>query len=320
MPSNTNEPLLGDEANQEGKKGWEKKDVATYVVAGAVVIGLIVLGVLHKDDLVAFKVQVITEARTLGYGAVAVVFFLCVLTTSVNGPSFVWEVSGGALLYEMYGSKAGLGWALLACCPGVWFGCIFAFLLGGRYLKPKVVHVIEEHEPLRIINEVIKEEGWPFAFMMRLNPLIPFEAMNLACSMTNLSLKDYAISCFGTMPVVAFEVYSAASAAAVAEKGGGSELVATIVKLSIGVVLIIGMALYAKNKYDKKKDEFAKNGKLAELEIFDNSPPSGSSRLQAFQALPVIKSISENYKLRKTSTQVLFSSHPRGPPTMSRRA
>ena len=43
------------------------------------------------------------------------------------------------------------------------------------------------------------------AFVMRLNPLVPFELMNLACSMTNLSLKDYAISCLGTMPVSPLE-------------------------------------------------------------------------------------------------------------------
>merc|ERR1711874_150392 len=118
---------------------------------------------------------------------------------------------------------------VLACCPGIWLGCIFAFLLGKKFLKPKVQHAIDAHEPLRIINKIIENEGWPFAFLMRLNPLIPFELMNLACSMTSLSMKDYAISCLGTMPVVVFEVYSSATAAKVAEAGKHSELLASII-------------------------------------------------------------------------------------------
>merc|ERR1712173_191723 len=106
---------------------------------------------------------------------------------------------------------------------------------------------------------VISDEGWKFAFLMRLNPLIPFEIFNYAVSMTDISFVDNAIACIGTMPIVAFEVYSAVNAASLASSAGGeggedtSEKVKEIiVKFAVSGVLIAIVMWYGKKKYDEK--------------------------------------------------------------------
>merc|ERR1712083_1124973 len=96
-------------------------------------------------------------------------------------------------------------------------GCISAFVIGRQFAKPFVQDLINSHEQLKTVNEIISEEGWKFAFLMRLNPIIPFEAFNYAVSMTDISFGHNAIAAIGTMPIVFFETYSAASAAEIAQ-------------------------------------------------------------------------------------------------------
>jgi uncharacterized membrane protein YdjX (TVP38/TMEM64 family) len=252
--SETERPLLddGEDRDTEQDESKHRHEIVKKTVAAIVIIGLIYAAFEYKDQVSAAKDQLFEACKHLGYFAVVFLFVLCVLTTSVCGPSLLWYVPGSVMFFQMYGESGGLIAGMVSSCPGVWLGSIGAFLLGRKYLKPKVQHIIDENEPLRIINEVIKKEGWQFAFMMRLNPLIPFELLNMACSMTNLSVGEYAKSCFGTMPVVMFEVYSSVAAAQMARGDGKSEFLETIVKLLVGLVLIVLMALYAKRKYDQE--------------------------------------------------------------------
>jgi len=258
------EPLLDEETEEEkARKEARKSNIIMAVVASLIIVLVLVLFYVFKDPLThaatAATDAILDLAEAMGPAAPVLFCFLCWITTSVSGPAFIWEVSAGALFAQMYGPTYGLLVGMLSCGFGIWLGCITVFVLGQKFLKPKVQHVIDENPMLKIINMIIEEEGWQFAFVMRLNPLIPFEALNLACSVTNLSLFHHAIASIGTMPVVCFEVYTAVTASALAssEDDSGSELVEALVKLGIGALLIVGMAWYAKIKYDKKKAELS---------------------------------------------------------------
>merc|ERR1712217_580308 len=122
-----------------------------------------------------------------------------------------------------------------------------------------VKNIIAKHEILATVNEIIAEEGWKFAFLMRLNPLIPFELFNYAVAMTDISPFHNAVAALGTMPIVCFEVYSAASAASIAsaatsgsKEGVGDEIKQTLIKLAISGILIAIACAYGKLKYDAK--------------------------------------------------------------------
>jgi len=198
--------------------------------------------------------------KGLGYAACPIVVFLCWLLTTVSGPVFVLEVSVGPLFQQMMGMPLGAFLGMVSCGLGVWLGCITAFMLGQSFLKPKVKQIIDNHEVLRTVNEIISEEGWKFAFLMRLNPLIPFELFNYAEATTDISRCHNAIAAIGTLPIVMFEVYSAASAAEIAQSMGGSDtgedgannILGTLIKLAISSVLIAVVCVYGKSKYDTK--------------------------------------------------------------------
>lgn len=288
-PEPSSEALLQEE---EQKKKEARNKTIVKVAAGVGVLLLLVLIFVFKDALVgaavAAKDWILDLAKAMGYGAPVLFCFLCWITTAVSGPAFIWEVAAGALYAQMFDMTTAIIVGFVSVGLGVWLGCITVFVLGQKFLKPKVQHVIEENPMLKIINLIIEEEGWQFAFVMRLNPLIPFEALNLACSVTNLSLYHHAIASLGTMPVVCFEVYTAITASALASSEGDtkSEAVEAAAKLSFGILLIIVMAFYAKTKYDKKKAEL-----VAADEVPADAPGRSGSNVSVKNSYLLTKSL-----------------------------
>jgi len=49
--------------------------------------------------------------------------------------------------------------------------------------------------------------------MLRLSPLVPFNAFNYICGVTNLNLRQYALAGFGMIPGTAVYVYIGATLA-----------------------------------------------------------------------------------------------------------
>jgi len=221
--------------------------------------------------------------KGLGAGACPIVIILCWLLCSVSGPAFIVEVSAGALFEQMYTMNPGVYIGMACCSLGMWLGCNTAFFLGRRYFKPMLEDILKKHEMLVTVNEIITEEGWKFAFLIRMNPLIPLELFNYAVALTDISAYHNAISAWGSMFIVCFEVYGAASAtaiasaAAAAHSGEGESATAKIkeilIKLSISAVLMVVVAFYGKSKYDAKVKEKQDKAK----ESLSRTPSAASS-------------------------------------------
>lgn len=124
--------------------------------------------------------------------------------------------------------------------------------------------VLKKHEFMITVNEIITEEGWKFAFLIRLNPLVPMELFNYAVALTDISPMHNAIASLGSMFIVCFEVYGAASAAAIAStaakahsghadgENAGEKIKEILYKLAASAVLMGFVAMYGKRKYDDK--------------------------------------------------------------------
>jgi len=260
------DPLLGREGGTSNTEASSSSSRLKWAkLLGAVLLGTVLayIGFCHRKTVMAWVSSAWGSLKGLGYAAGPVVVFLCWLLTTFSGPVFILEISAGALFQQIAGMPRGALLGMASCGLGVWLGCITAFMLGQSFLKPKVKEIIDSHEVLSTVNEIISEEGWKFAFLMRLNPLIPFELFNYAVSMTDISSFENAIAAIGTLPIVMFEVYGAASAAEIAQSMGTSgagehkegKIKDTLIKLAISGVLIAVVCVYGKRKYDDKAAE-----------------------------------------------------------------
>jgi len=188
-----------------------------------------------------------------------IIALCCTLSTASCAPViYVFELGAGAIYYNMTKSTGmALAYSCAACCPGIYLGSLIAFALGRQLLKPAIQKVMESNATLTIVNQIVSEEGWPFAFLLGMNPAIPFELLNYALSMTDLKFSHFMLSTIGVMPVIAFETYTGVAIAAVAHSLQGhsqASIWEPIIQFSVAGVLIVGMGIYAQKKFNVKAE------------------------------------------------------------------
>jgi uncharacterized membrane protein YdjX (TVP38/TMEM64 family) len=226
----------------------DRNEVAFAVVA----IGLAILGFTHQDTCISAWKACTAYFAQLGTFATVPIAVLCIVFTVVGIPVDFVLVWAGAFFQSTHGLVVGASLATAACCVGVYFGCIAAFLLGQTVMKPKVEKYIADFPMVKIINGIIEADGWKFALIMRLSPLIPNEPLNYACAMTSMSLKHMAISTLGSLPKTGYEVWLAAQAAdsLSSKQHSGASLPLTITLNVVILLLMVALCVLGKQKYD----------------------------------------------------------------------
>ncbi|WP_333360702.1 TVP38/TMEM64 family protein [Microcoleus sp. N3A4] len=101
----------------------------------------------------------------------------------------------------------------------MWWGSIYVFIaasLGatfawaiGRYLsRDRVIKYMESHPKFKTLDRAVSQEGFKIVFLTRLCPLFPFNLLNYALGITQVSLKDYVLGSSGMIPGTVMYVYS----------------------------------------------------------------------------------------------------------------
>lgn len=114
-----------------------------------------------------------------------VLFIGCYAVCTVAGlPGSVLTATGGAL----YGAAAGALWSLL----GATLGATASFLVS-RHLFSDWVQRRAGSTAARVIA-CVEASGWRFVALVRLVPLIPFNAVNYALGLTRIGLVPYTLA------------------------------------------------------------------------------------------------------------------------------
>ena len=99
---------------------------------------------------------------------------------------------------------------------------------------------------MNAIDKVLEKEGLKFTFLLRLCPLIPFNAFNYIMGVTSVTFKAYALAGLGMIPGTIVYVFVGTtigniSAAASGDFEGGT---ATLVFLIVGTVMAFIAIVY----------------------------------------------------------------------------
>lgn len=179
------------------------------------------------------------RARRTGALGVAMFFVAYVVATVAFLP--------GSLLTLAAGFAYGSIWGLAIVSPASVAGATAAFLLGRTLLRDWAVRKTSDSARLRAIQRAVEREGFKLVLLLRLSPLLPFNVLNYALSLSNVRLSTYvAASALGMLPATALYVYlgslapTAARLSTAAERGGSSRtfLYAAGLAATIAVVFI----------------------------------------------------------------------------------
>ena len=184
------------------------------------------------------------RARRTGGMGVALFFVAYVVATVAFLP--------GSILTLAAGFAYGPLWGLAIVSPASVAGATAAFLLGRTLLRDWAVRKTRGSPQMRAIERAVEREGFKLVLLLRLSPLIPFNVLNYALSLSNVRLGTYVVaSAVGMLPATVLYVYlgsfapTAAQLSTAAEDTGGSSralLYAVGLVATVAVVFIVTRA------------------------------------------------------------------------------
>ena len=183
--------------------------------------------------------QALTFISDLGpWGSIFFVL-LYVLTTVCFLPGFILTVGAGILFGVVRGS-------VLVSVSSI-LGASLAFLLGRGLARDWVSRKIQGNKTFEAIDRSVAKEGWKIVGIIRLSPIFPFNLLNYAFGLTQVSLKAYFLASWvGMMPGTVMYVYIGSVAGELAAMGAGerTRTPAEWILYVVGLVATAVSALY----------------------------------------------------------------------------
>lgn len=153
-------------------------------------------------------------------------------------PAAVLFVPGSVLTLGT-GFLLGPAWGLLVVSVGSTLGATAAFVVGRWLGREWVRERIGGHQRLGGVDSAIEREGFKVVLLLRLSPLIPYNALNYALSLTGVGLREYVIgSWLGMLPgtVLYVALGAGARSLAAAMTGAGERPVAWLALVAAGLL------------------------------------------------------------------------------------
>lgn len=125
----------------------------------------------------------------------------------------------GSLLTLGSGVLFGLVWGSVYVFFAATLGATLAFWLGRTVARDWVSKKISAYPKFAAIDKAVAKEGFKIVFLTRLSPLFPFNLLNYAFGITQVSLKDYVLGSVGMIPGTILYVYIGSLIGSVAQIG-----------------------------------------------------------------------------------------------------
>lgn len=211
---------------------------ARLILIGLVLAGLVVAA--YALPLADWVTVLAERARSTGGLGVALFVAAYVVSTVAFLPGSILTLAAGFV----YGPV----WGVAIASPASVAGATCAFLLGRTLLRGWAEARVGTSARVRAIDEAVSREGFKIVVLLRLSPIIPFNALNYALSLSNVPVRTYVLASFlGMLPGTLMWVYLGSLAPTVADlssagSGGGTTrtllyvagLVATVAAAVIG--------------------------------------------------------------------------------------
>lgn len=226
------------------KTGWIKLAVFLTLVA-AIVVAFVVFKLHTKlDDILDW----INDNQVPGFFIFVCLYFLA---TVLFIPGLILSVGSGFVF--------GLPLGTLAVFIGATIGQTLAFLLGRYLFRDWISKKTQKFDKWQAVEGAVSDEGWKIVGLLRLAPLVPYNALNYALGLTSVKFWQYFFaSAFGILPGTIMYVYFGSVAKNIKEIAEGDAInknVVIITGVVTGVVIVVVVVLttyYAKRAINKR--------------------------------------------------------------------
>lgn len=141
----------------------------------------------------------VLQVNSLGYLGPIAFIAIYNLATLLFIPGSILTLKGGCLF--------GVFWGSIYVIIAATIGATLAFLIGRYLSRDWVVQKLDKHPKFKAIDLAVAKEGWKIVLLTRLSPIFPFNLLNYAFGVTQVSLKDYILGSIGIIPGTVMYVY-----------------------------------------------------------------------------------------------------------------
>jgi len=274
-PDDGNNFILNEENNNQNKSRCLTKQNLIRAALASIVIGFIIYVIVDSQgDQNVTRIsrnflQWVEDNPAAGVFAFIGVYFIA---TILFIPGSILTLGIGFVFANVFGLGLGVVLASIAVFVGASAGCIGAFLLGRYLLRDCMARIADRYPIMKAIDSALESKGLQIVFLMRLSPIVPFNASNYILGITAVSLRDYAVACFGMLPGTVFYVFLGSSAGDLVDSAssGGSvtqTIVVVVVGVVFGVAAVAVITYFAKKELKKIIDENESNEAGADIEV-----------------------------------------------------
>mmetsp|Transcript_41824 Transcript_41824/g.61415 ORF Transcript_41824/g.61415 Transcript_41824/m.61415 type:complete len:279 (-) Transcript_41824:425-1261(-) len=192
----------------------------------------------------------------MNYESVAALFAfigLFIVSTVIFIPPFFLTFGAGFVYGKTYGLVAGVWFATIVCFIGSFWGAIIAFYRS-RYIERNTVKLFAKRYPIiRAADSALKRNGLRVMLLLRLCPLIPFNALNYIGGVTGVDTRSFMLSLFGILPSQFLTVSLRASASGLGDDNLPEGVKTLFIPMGciFGIIGIVALWHYAKKEIRK---------------------------------------------------------------------
>jgi uncharacterized membrane protein YdjX (TVP38/TMEM64 family) len=136
---------------------------------------------------------------------------------------------------------------------GASLGAIASFLLGRYLLRDFVQTLTKKYTLFEALDAALQQNGLKIFLLLRLSPIIPFNAINYIGGVSAVSFRDYVLALFGILPGTILYVFLGASAGSLADSSSsGDSFTITLIVVVIGAVFGV-TAIWLSARYARKE-------------------------------------------------------------------
>lgn len=189
-----------------------------------------------------------------GLGPIAPIAFILIynLATVLFVPGLILTLGGGVLF--------GLGFGTVYVFFAATLGATIAFGIGRNFARSWVTEKMVDYPKFGAIDTAVAKNGFKIVLLTRLSPLFPFNVLNYAFGITQVSLKDYVLGSIGMIPGTILYVYIGSLIGNIALIGTNNVLDPEAERLKwiakiIGFIVTIGVTIYITHIAQKALDQ-----------------------------------------------------------------
>ena len=233
------EEVVSDQEFETKKENFCNKQLSKILILTVIIVAII-LAILFKEETVKILSSFLDWVEThkfLGPICLCLIYIICVVFFI---PGSILTIGAGLAFKQAYGTT----WkAMIVGFLSVWIGAsvgaTIAMLLGRFVFKEFVTKLSMKYPLIKAIDKAIDTEGLKLIILLRLCPLIPFNAMNYLMGITSIQTRHYIIGNTGMIPGTLTYVFIGTTISDIADAVQGKNDQGTL----IFVLLIVGSIL-----------------------------------------------------------------------------